>query len=154
MTGTVMVVEAPLDRTEFERWRREASGALRHAELAEGAELHTWACFSAEQAAQLAVKGILHAVGAGPWGHDLQQLGRQLDDAGVDVPVDVADAMRRLTAHYIPARYADAHPSGTAGDHYGPQESGRALADARAILDFVDGALEPPPHQGDRPPAA
>jgi HEPN domain-containing protein len=72
MTGTVTPVDPPLDRTEFERWRREASGALLHAELAEGAELHNWACFSAEQAAQLAVKGLLHAVGAGSWDHDLQ----------------------------------------------------------------------------------
>lgn len=133
-------MEPPLDRPEFDRWRREASGALRHAELAEAEALHNWACFSAEQAAQLAVKGLLHAVGAGPWGQNLQGLGRQLGDAGVDAPAAVQDAMRRLTAHYIPARYADAHPSGSAADHYGPQESSRALSDARAILTFVDGA--------------
>lgn len=148
----MLIVEPPLDRPEFDRWRREAIGALRHAELAEAEGLHNWACFSAEQAAHLAVKGLLHAVGAGPWGHDLQQLGRQLDDAGVDAPAAVEDVMRRLTAHDIPARYADAHPSGSAADHYGPQESSRALSDAHAILAFVDGALDPSPHPGHRAP--
>ncbi|MGH2450859.1 MAG: hypothetical protein ACRDGE_06260 [Candidatus Limnocylindria bacterium] len=32
--------------------------------------------------------------------------------AGIDVSADAADAARRLSRHYIPARYPDAHPSG------------------------------------------
>src|ERR687892_2455090 len=61
-------MERPLDREEYERWRAEASRALRHGELAAEDGLHNWACFSAEQSAQLAVKGLLHGLGLGPWG--------------------------------------------------------------------------------------
>jgi HEPN domain-containing protein len=60
-----------VDKTEFERWRSEAGGALEAARVQAAASLHNWACFAAEQAAQLAVKGFLHGAGRAPWGHDL-----------------------------------------------------------------------------------
>ncbi|MGH2736718.1 MAG: HEPN domain-containing protein [Actinomycetota bacterium] len=45
--------------------------ARRAADVQHAAALHNWACFAAEQAAQLALKGLLHGLGLGPWGHDL-----------------------------------------------------------------------------------
>ena len=63
-----------LDGTEFDRWRAEATEALETARLARNGGRRNWACFLAEQAAQLAVKATLHGVGAGPWGHDLLEL--------------------------------------------------------------------------------
>lgn len=128
----------PVDADEFSRWRGEAGRALRSARLQAGEELDNWACFSAEQAAQLAVKALLHGLGRAPWGHDLDRLGGMVTEAGVGVPVTVADAMRRLTRHYIPARYPDAHPGGEPADHYGAADSEQAIADAGAIIAFVD----------------
>jgi HEPN domain-containing protein len=69
-----------------------------------GAELHNWACFAAEQAAQLAARALLHGLGRGPWGHDLVRLGELARTAGVGFSPEVLDAMRRLGRHYIPAR--------------------------------------------------
>src|SRR6266536_6433348 len=103
--------EPPVDRDEFARWRSEADAALRGARLQADALLHNWACFAAEQAAQLAVKGLLHGLGRGPWGHDLVRLGERAREA-MEVPERVAAALRRLSRHYIPARYPDAHPAG------------------------------------------
>src|SRR6266536_4746677 len=100
--------EPPVDRDEFARWRSEADAALRGARLQADALLHNWACFAAEQAAQLAVKGLLHGLGRGPWGHDLVRLGELIGAAGIDFSPGVLDAMRRLGRHYIPARYPDA----------------------------------------------
>jgi HEPN domain-containing protein len=131
----------PVDRDEFDRWRAEADAALRGARLQAEGGLHNWACFAAEQAAQLAVKGLLHGLGRGPWGHDLVRLGEQLA-AVADVPVLVADALRRLSRHYIPARYPDAHPSGPPGMHYAGSDSSEALADADRVLSLVDGVWE------------
>jgi HEPN domain-containing protein len=56
----------------------------------------------------------------------------------IDVPEDVADALRRLSRHYIPARYPDVHASGPPGAHYGSSDSAAALEDAEAVLAFVD----------------
>jgi HEPN domain-containing protein len=132
------VGELPLlDTDEYSRWREEAENALRGARVQRDAGLHNWACFLAEQGAQLALKGLLHGLGRGPWGHDVVRLGSLAGEV-VEVPEDVAAALRRLSRHYIPARYPDAHPSGPPGPHYGPADSQEALGDAAAVLEFVD----------------
>lgn len=129
---------APLDEEEFGRWRSEADRALQSAQLQTDAGLYNWACFAAEQGAQLAMKALLHGLGRGPWGHDLVRLGEAARAAGLDVPPEVGDAFRRLGRHYIPARYPDAHASGPAGSHYGEADAEEALRDAKAVLRFVD----------------
>jgi HEPN domain-containing protein len=130
--------DAPVDRPEFERWRTEADRALRSARANAGAGLHNWACFSAEQAAQLGLKALLHGLGRGPWGHDLVELGRACSAAGAGPPEDLSARLLRLARHYIPSRYPDAHASGAAADRYGPADSSEAIADAEAALRFVD----------------
>jgi HEPN domain-containing protein len=131
---------AMVDDAEFRRWRAEADRALAGARVQAGAGLHNWACFAAEQAAQLGVKALLHGLGRGPWGHDLVALGSRVEDAGLSLPGDLEDRLRRLGRHYIPARYPDAHPSGPPGVHYGEADAAEAIADAEAILRFVDRA--------------
>ena len=130
------------DAEEFDRWRAEADRALAGARVQASANLHNWACFAAEQAAQLGVKALLHGLGRGPWGHDLVRLVGLTENAGVNVAPDIVDAARRLGRHYIPARYPDAHAAGPAGDHYGASDAGEAIADAEGMLAFVDQAWE------------
>ena len=137
-----MAARAPIDDEEFRRWRTEAERALHGARLQAREGLHNWACFAAEQAAQLAVKGLLHGIGRGPWGHDLPRLGDMVAEDGIPVPPDVADRMRRLGRHYIPARYPDAHPSGPAASHYGEADAAEAIRDSEDVLRFVDGTWE------------
>jgi HEPN domain-containing protein len=128
-----------LDTAEFERWLAAAEDATRAAQVQADADGHNWACFLAEQAAQLAVKALLHGVGVGAWGHDLVVLGggvaKQLQTA---LPAEVDAALRRLSRHYIPARYPDAHPSGPPALYYGAGDAEQALADSRTVRDFVD----------------
>lgn len=132
--------EVPLDEEEYSRWRDEADRALAGARLQADAGLHNWACFAAEQAAQLAAKALLHGLGRAPWGHDLVRLSDSIGAAGVEVPADIADAARRLSRHYIPARYPDAHPGGSPAAHYGQSDANDALRDAERVLAFVDDA--------------
>lgn len=128
------------DEPEFSRWREEADAAARGARVQGEERLHNWACFLAEQAAHLAVKGLLHGVGHGAWGHDLVVLGERLEEAfGRPNPDDVGAALQRLSRHYIPARYPDAHPSGAPGGHYGAEDVEQALSDVGAVLEHVDG---------------
>jgi HEPN domain-containing protein len=128
-----------LDGTEYERWRTAAVSALRGADVQCDAGVYHWACFQAEQSAQLAVKGLLHGMGAGIWGHDLVRLGEAVASATADaVPDSVAARLRRLSRHYIPPRYPDAHPSGPPETHYGRNDASEALADAHAVLRWVE----------------
>lgn len=128
----------PLDEPEFSRWREEADRALGAAAREAQAENHNWSCFLAEQAAQLAAKALLHGLGRGPWGHDLEELTRAIGEAGVELPDEVTAAARQLARHYIPARYPDAHPAAAPGSRYVAEDSTGALRAADALLAFVD----------------
>jgi HEPN domain-containing protein len=130
--------QVPLDEDEFGRWRGEAERALAGARAQADRGIHNWACFSAEQAAQLAVKGLLHGIGGAPWGHDLAALGNAAAAAGLDLPPEVLDAMRRLGRHYIPARYPDAHAAGQPGQHYGESDAIDAFRDTAIVFDWTD----------------
>ncbi len=132
-----------LDRDEFKRWREAADNARRAAEVQANAGLPQWACFLAEQAAQLAMKGLLHGLGVGAWGHDLVRLGTLTTEAfSKALPQMVEAALRRLSRHYIPARYPDAHPAGPPGSHYGAEDAAQALADMAGVIGFVDETWE------------
>jgi HEPN domain len=89
------VTKAPLDAQEHERWRAEADSALLGARVQAEADLRNWACFAAEQAAHLALKGLLHGLGRAPWGDDLVRLGAMLAEAGIEPP---APGQRRHAA--------------------------------------------------------
>ncbi|MDQ6837065.1 MAG: HEPN domain-containing protein [Actinomycetota bacterium] len=129
-----------LDRPEFDRWRSQAGRTLDTAHLVADGGSHGWACFLCEQAAQLGVKGLLHSIGEEAWGHDLPQLVvRGAGALGADWST-VADAAEELSRHYIPARYPDAHPSGTPYDHYNPTSSRLAFGYTDAVLGAVDEA--------------
>jgi HEPN domain-containing protein len=127
-----------VDSDEFARWREEADSALAVARAAAPGGFYNWACFAAEQSAQLAMKAILHGIGAGPWGQDLVRLAEKAKEAGLTVPTEVEDGLRRLGRHYIPARYPDAHASGSPGRHYGQADWLQAERDASAAISFVD----------------
>jgi HEPN domain-containing protein len=134
-------VASPLDRAEFERWRAQAASALETAALARKGGRCEWACFLCEQAAQLAVKGILHAVGLDAWGHDLAVLAARAREAHGPVwPAPVQDAAVRLSRHYIPTRCPDAHASGAPSLHYTDADAEQASRDARDVLAAVDRA--------------
>jgi len=104
------------------------------------AENHNWSCFLAEQAAQLAVKALLHGLGRGPWGHDLVGLGADLEEAGLELPEAARDGLLRLGRHYMPARYPDAHPAGSPGGHYAAADARQAIQDSTAVLALIDRA--------------
>jgi HEPN domain-containing protein len=139
---STMSGEAPVDGEEYGRWREEAARALEAARVQAEAGLHNWSCFAAEQSAQLAVKALLHGLGRGPWGHDLIRLIEGVGETGIGVPDDVEDAARRLSRHYIPARYPDAHAGGSPGSRYSRSDADEAGRDAAAVIAFVDEAWE------------
>jgi len=132
----------PLDEPEFSRWREEADRALGGAAREAEARNHNWSCFLAEQAAQLAVKALLHGLGRAPWGHDLEQLTRAVGEAGVELSDEVTAAARLLGRHYIPARYPDAHPAASPGSRYVADDSAGTLRAGEVLLAFVDRSWE------------
>ncbi len=55
-------------------WIEEAEGDLRHAENDLNSGFYNWACFSAQQSAEKAVKAIFQKMHAEAWGHSVSDL--------------------------------------------------------------------------------
>jgi HEPN domain-containing protein len=103
---------------------------------------HAWACFTAQQAAEFALKALLESRLVAAWGHDLDELLAKSSQPAESCALAVACS--RLNKHYIPPRYPDAFPSGVPGRKYTGAESEQAFNDAQQVVDHVRAALRSP----------
>jgi HEPN domain-containing protein len=115
-------------------WLDQAGSNLEHARRSIPLGDHAWACFAAQQAAEAAVKALHLRAGNVAWGHSVLDLLSALPER-VAVDADLIDAARVLDKYYIPTRYPDAHPAGSAARHYTAAEAEQAVAHAAAILE-------------------
>jgi HEPN domain-containing protein len=117
-------------------WLEQAQRDLAHAEHSQKAGYHEWACFSAQQAAEKAVKGLHLHLKQEAWGHIVARLLSELPDE-LTVSQELIEKGRVLDNFYVPTRYANGHPSGAPFEHYGPLQSEEAIRYAREIIGFV-----------------
>jgi len=116
-------------------WLKQAEQNLAQAIDSAAAGRHDWACFAAQQAAEMAVKGLHLSMGQDVWGHSVCRLLEDLPPTLV-VPADLLDCARALDLHYIPARYPNGHFTGCPADNYGALQSREAIAHARQTVEF------------------
>lgn len=124
-------------------WLLQAQGDLAHAHLDLEHAYYDWACFSAQQSAEKAVKALLNARGADAWGHSVADL---LEKAGEVLPVTpgLIDAGLELDKAYISSRYPDALPSGAPRTRYTRGEAERMVGHAEVIVRFGESHLSAP----------
>ena len=116
------------------RWLDAALDDIRHARHAEEGGFHAHACFSAQQAAEKAVKAVHHARGArAVLGHSIRNLIERLEPRIPELDRLLDDA-RELDLHYIPARYPNGLEAWTPGVGFGARQSAAAIAAASAIV--------------------
>jgi HEPN domain-containing protein len=101
---------------------------------------YDWACFSAQQAAEKAVKAVLYRMGLEVWGHSIADLLEVLAERHA-VPDSLREAALELDKAYIPTRYPDALPAGSPRRRYTRREARRLVTYADAILRFCQGIL-------------
>ncbi|MDR7419953.1 MAG: HEPN domain-containing protein [Armatimonadota bacterium] len=121
-------------------WLASAVADLDHARSDLERRFYNWACFSAQQSAEKAVKAVFQRLGAEAWGHSIADLLTELG-ARREIPAALIERALELDKAYIPTRYPDAHPSGTPNDRYTRAEAERLIAHAQAILEFCQGFL-------------
>lgn len=121
-------------------WLYQAEGDLDHArnDLQNG--FYDWACFSAQQAAEKAVKAALKKTGQEVWGHSIADLLDVLAEQFF-VPDDLRDMALELDKGYITTRYPDALPHGAPRDRYTRTEAERFVSHAERIVEFCKGLL-------------
>jgi HEPN domain-containing protein len=118
----------------------QALGDLEHARSDLERGFFDWACFSAQQAAEKAVKAVFQKMGAEAWGHSVADLLEELGRSQL-VPEALRDIGLELDKVYIPARYPDAHPSGSPRRRYIRTEAQRMVTYADEIIQFSQGLL-------------
>jgi HEPN domain-containing protein len=118
----------------------QAEGDLQHAKSDLAVGYYEWACFSAQQAAEKAVKAVFQAMGAEAWGHAVADLLGELRGRHA-VPETLVEGGLELDKAYIPARYPNAHPSGSPRTRYTKTEATRLIGYAEAIIEFCKDLL-------------
>lgn len=122
--------------TRARDWLKQALRNLDQAQDSRQADRHEWACFAAQQAAEMAVKALHLYLGQEAWGHVVAKLLRELPET-VRLPDGIVDKGRVLDTFYIPPRYPSSHPEGAPFEHYGSLQSQEAIDYAREIVEFV-----------------
>jgi len=121
-------------------WIDEAEGDLKHARNDMDDGFYNWACFSAQQSAEKAVKAVFQKMGADVWGHAVSDLIIELSKI-YHVPQELIDGALELDKAYISARYPDAHPSGSPRNKYIKTEADRLISHAEKIFQFCSDLL-------------
>lgn len=116
-------------------WMNQAVGDLEHARSDVERGFYEWACFSAQQAAEKAVKAVFQKMGAEAWGHSVADLLQELDKHHPVAPA-LIDGALELDKAYIPTRYPNAHPSGAPRGRYTEREATRLIGYAEEIVEF------------------
>lgn len=121
-------------------WIFQAQGDLSHAHKDVADQFYDWACFSAQQAAEKAVKAVLNRLGAEPWGHSVTDLLENLPES-ITVEEQMLDAARDLDTVYISSRYPDALSSGSPRTRYTRAQAERMVSHAESIIRFCESRL-------------
>jgi HEPN domain-containing protein len=121
-------------------WMEQAKYDLDHALSDMERGYQDWACFSAQQSAEKAVKSVFQKMGAEAWGHSVADLLEELSKSH-GLPEKLRDLALELDKAYIPTRYPNAHPSGSPHSRYTRDEAKRLTEYAAKIVEFCSGLL-------------
>ncbi|MEN3009721.1 MAG: HEPN domain-containing protein [Candidatus Bipolaricaulaceae bacterium] len=118
----------------------QAEGDLLHAQSDAEHGFYEWSRFSAQKAAEKAVKTVFQRLGVEAWGYSVADLLRELSRHR-SVPDELMQAALELDKVYILARYPNADPSGLPRRRYTKEEALRLIGHAERILWFCQDLL-------------
>jgi HEPN domain-containing protein len=121
-------------------WFAQAERDLEQARASQRDGRHEWACFAAQQAAEMAVKALHLSLGQEAWGHVVARLLAELPSP----PDDLSEKAKVLDNFYVATRYANGHAEGAPFEHYGSIQSDQAIRYAGEIVEFVRARLAGP----------
>ncbi len=128
-----------MDREEFERWFRASRRTSESARADLDAGFYDWACFKAQQSAEMALKALLWGCGKPRAGHSLIGLLRFIGgDLGIEAPSDIREASARLSRYYTITRYPNTWASGIPSEYITRREAIEALRYADKIVGWVE----------------
>jgi len=127
-----------LDKEEFLRWIESAKRTLTSAEGDSERGDYNWTCFKAQQAAEMAVKALLHGLGLPTYGHSVSRLLSDLASREVSVSSDLMRSAQVLDRYYVPTRYPNAWAEGAPHEYFAQEDARDALSLAGKVLEWVE----------------
>lgn len=121
-------------------WLKQALYDLEHAEASHNLGHYEWACLSAQQSSEKAVKSIFYALTAEVWGHGIYRLLERLPD-NIQIDDKLLDESKKLDRHYIPSRYPNGLVSGTPRESFTKLDSEEAIRIAKKIYRFSQNTI-------------
>lgn len=121
-------------------WLRQAKRDLTHAEKDLKSSYYEWACFSAQQAAEKAIKALFQQLHAAAWGHSITALMKELVSRFQEAETLLSPA-KTLDKYYIQTRYPNGFDVGAPEDYYTNEEAKQAIEDAGKIIRFCESRI-------------
>lgn len=127
-----------LDTNEYLRWIVSAKKTLDSAkgDLERGD--YNWACFKAQQAAELAVEALLLGLGMPAYGHSVSKLILNIKSKGLFVSEEIVEYAKTLDKYYVPTRYPNAWAEGVPHEYYTVKDAETAITYAHKIIKWVE----------------
>ena len=116
-------------------WLTQACRNLSQAADSAAANRHEWACFAAQQAAEIATHALHVRAGQRAHRYPVRRLLEGLPQHIV-VADDLANTASTINRHSIQSLDPRTYDAGAAGEHYGPKQSEEAIRCARQIFEF------------------
>ena len=119
-------------------WLRQARKDLEKARLDVDSGYYEWACFTAQQAAEKALKALVQRLHGEAWGHGTKALIENLPykDSG-----SLLEDARFLDKMYIPTRYPNGLPEGIPHDYFTKSEAEQAVRAAERIYEWCESKI-------------
>lgn len=121
-------------------WIAQARRDLENARWELKGEFFEWASFSAQQAAEKAIKAVYQRLGGLAFGHSTRELLIGLREK-INPPEALLEKAAFLDRLYIPSRYPNGWPSGSPMDYINKEDAERAISYSRTILEFCQDIL-------------
>ncbi|AWS00351.1 HEPN domain-containing protein [Metallosphaera hakonensis] len=117
-----------------EDWIKQAERDLEEARYSKLGGYFELTCFLSQQAAEKAVKGLLHHRGIERRGHSISHL---LENP----PPDIHQCTTFLDKQYAPSRYPDVYEEGSPYEYYTEKDADECINCANRILEWVKGQV-------------
>lgn len=121
-------------------WLKQARRDLEHAREDQKSKFYEWACFSAQQAAEKAVKGLFQSIHAVAWGHSISALINEIKKQLPEIENLLVPA-KNLDKFYILSRYPNGFDTGSPEDYYTNEDAQEAIRDAERIITFCESRI-------------
>ena len=117
-------------------WFNQAQRDLEHSKMDLMKEFYEWSCFSAQQAAEKALKALYQELHQLAWGHSVRGLLEKLSNEFDTEPL--MEGAKILDKYYIPARYPNGFDIGAPMDYFTEKEAKEAIYYADKIIRFCE----------------